>query len=196
MNLRFPWSPRRRRGGEDARVVDLSTWNDGAGAVTPISRPDSLSPLDHTLPAIDPDVCDARLAVTQVIADLARRGAIDAGTPDVLDYWIDAQLGEWTHLVHAQAADRRRVAARLIAVDVDNLVRESNTLLDMRARMADHEATHAHWRDQLNGHPAATPPPTRPADLTLEVAHALPDPVRLPPAHLSGLLEPGPAALE
>lgn len=165
MRIRLPWTRRRRRPDEaaGARVVDLSIWNgDGADCLTPIARPDSLHPLDHTLPGIDPEVIDARAAVAEIVADLARRGCLDAGTNDVLDYWIDGQLAEWQELVRVQAEDRRRVAAQLVAVDVENLVREAAAVEDERAALACYEATHAHWRDLVLGRPDGHAPATSP----------------------------------
>ena len=179
-------SRRRRRGDTGARVVNLSALDGGGDqALTPISRPDNLSPVDHTLPAIDPNQSDARLAITQLIADLAAAGSLDAGTADVLDYWIDAQLAGWNETVKAQALDRRRTAARLFAMDVDNLTRESLELRQLRELMTRHQATYAHWRDQLNGHRRSTPPLTRAEP---EGTRELVEPARLPTSLLEGHL--------
>lgn len=187
--MRNPFSrrPRRPDATDAARVVDLAAWNHGNSPVTVIARPDSLSPIDHTLPAIDPTIADARLTVTQVIADLADRGALDAGTGDVLDHWLDTQLEEWIRLVDAQAEDRRKTMARLLTQHVDNLVAGVAVLAELRTSFADADATAAHWRDQLNGHPTAPPPTT--LTLTGDGAEPVVAPTpALPPGHLSQLL--------
>lgn len=187
--MRNPLSrrPRRPEATDPARVVDLAAWNRGDTPVTVIARPDSLSPIDYTMPAMDPNIGDARLTVTQVIGDLAERGALDAGTGDVLDHWIDTQLEEWLRLVDAQAEDRRKTMARLLTQHVDNLVAGVAVLAELRTSFADAEAAAAHWRDQLNGHPAAPPPAT----LTLtddRVEPVVAPPPALPAGHLAGLL--------
>lgn len=187
--MRNPLSrrPRRPEATDPARVVDLAAWNHGDTPVTVIARPDSLSPIDYTMPAMDPNIGDARLTVTQVIGDLAERGALDAGTGDVLDHWIDTQLEEWLRLVDAQAEDRRKTMARLLTQHVDNLVAGVAVLAELRTSFADAEAAAAHWRDQLNGHPAAPPPAT----LTLtddRVEPVVAPPPALPAGHLAGLL--------
>lgn len=186
--MRNPFSrPRRPEATDPVRVVDLATWNHGDTPVTTIARPDSLFPIDHTLPAMDPNIGDARLTISQVIADLADRGALDAGTGDVLDHWIDTQLEEWLRLVDAQAEDRRKTMARLLTQHVDNLVAGVAVLAELRTSFADADAAAAHWRDQLYGHPAAPPPAT----LTLtgdRVEPVVAPPPALPAGHLAELL--------
>lgn len=187
MNIRLPWK-RRRRTIESASVVDLTAWGEESDdSITPIARPDSLSPLDHTLPVIDPDITDARLAITQHISELAEAGALDAGTGDVLDHWIDMQLEEWTKVVEDQAAQRRIVTARLIAQDIDNLVRENETLSQLRREVAIKEGAAAALRDQLNGHPAVVPPVTD-AEVTAGRSREISVPVEIPESYLSTLL--------
>lgn len=188
--MRTFFSSRRRRrppAADPTRVVDLQAWNNGEGPVTTIARPDSLSPMDHTLPAIDPRIADARLTVTQVIADLAARGALDAGTFDVLDDWIDRQKHEWLTIVEAQTLDRRKTMERLLAQHVENFVHDAAILVDLRTRTRDAELTFAHWRDQVNGHPATATPPTG----TPTGEPVVPSTPSLPRGHLSHLLTQG-----
>lgn len=176
---------RRRSERESARVVDLAAWNKGSDLVTMIARADALSPVAHTLPAVDPDVADSRLMVTQLIADLAERGALDSGTGDVLDYWLDQQKDEWIGRVRAQGHSRRETLERLLSQHVQNLIHETAVLEELRKRADNAETTVAHYRDQLNGHPVAVAPPTEPADLVAEPV--VPCTPELPQGHLSRL---------
>ena len=189
-----PFSRRRRQPTSDpARVVDLAAWNDrGSSPTTTIARPDSLSPIDHTLPAIDPNITDARFTVERFVDDLATHGALDHGTGDALDYWIDDQLAEWKTVVDAQAEDRRKTMARLLSQHVENLQSAAVVLDELRISLDSTDRTVAHWRDQLNGHPAALPPRslTWPGDAEKSsTLHATPT---LPPGHLAQLLNPDP----
>lgn len=189
-----PFSRRRRRATADpARVVDLAAWNDRASSpTTTIARPDSLSPIDHTLPAIDPNITDARFTVERFVADLANHGALDPGTGDALDYWIDDQLAEWKTVVDAQAEDRRKTMARLLSQHVENLQSAAIVLDELRISLDTADFTVAHWRDMLNGHPAALPPRslTWPGDAEKSsTIHSTPT---LPPGHLAQLLNPDP----
>lgn len=139
-------------------VVDLSTWNGrGDEVLTPIGRPDSLSPVPHRIPAQDPDQADIRLLVTQLIADLHSRGALDADHAAVLDHWIDSQLAGWLAVVDQQALARRRAAEQLLAVDRENLTREALELSALRQEQLTLEAENRHWRDALAGYQGQPP---------------------------------------
>lgn len=158
MRFRIPRRSPRPAPSSPVEVVDLSTWNGrGDDVLTPISRPDSLGPVPHRLPAVDPDQADIRLLVTQLIADLHARGALDAGHAAVLDHWIDAQLNGWLAVVDQQAHARRRAIEQLLAVDRANLTREALELSGLRQQQLTLEAEHRYWRDVLAGH-ETTPP--------------------------------------
>lgn len=145
------------------QIVDLSTWNgQGEDVLTPIARPDSLTPVPHRLPALDPDQADLRLLVTQLIADLHARGALDAGHAAVLDHWIDSQVPGWLAVIDQQAHERRRIGELLVAVDRANLTREASELVTLRTQQLDAETAYRNARDQLTGlevtpTPAVTP---------------------------------------
>lgn len=166
--------------------VDLSVWNgDGHDALTPIARPDSLGPVAHRLPSIDPDQAQATALVSQVISDLAARGALDAAHADVLDRWIDAQLRGWQDVVEGQAEQRRRVTARLVAVDIENLRRETDELRDLRRRKSMYQTAYEGWRATLMGQSNAHDP------ITVEVEEMKSAPVAAfdpPSAYLDTLL--------
>lgn len=158
MRFRLPRRKPRAQAASPVEVVDLSTWNGrGDDVLTPISRPDSLGPIPHRLPALDPDQADLRLLVTQLVAELHTRGGLDAGHAAVLDHWIDSQLRGWLTVVEQQAEARRRATKQLLAVDRANLTREALELGQLRWQQVDLEAWHRHWLDTLAGH-APTPP--------------------------------------
>ena len=139
-------------------VVDLSTWNGrGDEVLTPIGRPDSLSPVPHRIPAQDPDQADLRLLITQMVAELHSRGALDGGHADVLDHWIDSQLAGWLDVVDQQALSRARAAEQLLAVDRENLTREALELSVLRQEQLTLDAEYRYWRDALAGYPGQPP---------------------------------------
>lgn len=185
---RKPRPPAQARRSVDQ--VDLSIWNDDQySALTPISRPDSLGPIAHRLPSIDPERDDCTLQVSQVIADLAARGALDAAHADVLDRWIDSQLQGWRGVVNAQAEERRRVTARLVAVDIENLRRETDELRDLRRRKSMYQTAYEGWRATLMGQSVAHDPITAEVEEMKSAPVAAFDP---PSAYLDTLL-PGTA---
>jgi hypothetical protein len=151
----------KRAAPSGTQAADLSFWNGGhPAAFGLVARPNALSPTDHQHPIVDPTLADPRLAVTQLIDELAGSGALDEGTPDVLDRWIGQQLSGWEQAVNAQAEVRRIIAARLLGVDAENLKRESCELEGMQERMARLRQAQAHWRDQLHGHAFVRAPAT------------------------------------
>ena len=153
--------------GNPVELVDLSTWNGRSDeALTPISRPDSLSPVPHRIPAQDPEQADLRLLVTQIIADMHSRGALDGGHAAVLDHWIDGQLPGWLEVVEQQAMARRRTAEQLLAVDRENLTREALELADLRQEQLMLQAHNQHWRDVLTGNPSDPPRAATPEAVT------------------------------
>lgn len=143
---------RKNRPARHVEVIDLDAWNGkGDAVVTPINRPDSLHPREHTLPAVDPDQADLRLAVTQLVAELSQRGALDAGHAAVIDHWVDSQLPGWLAVVEQESIARARSTERLIAADVENLNREAQELLELRREQLRLDEYYRHWRDVLTG---------------------------------------------
>lgn len=117
--------------------------------VTRIDRPDGIAPLDLPQVTITPNQADARLVITQAVGELAQRNCLDAGTPYVMDAWIDAQLRQWKTQLPPQVEGRRRIAARLYAADVENCVRSQQELKQVRREAAQKAAEEAYWRDLL-----------------------------------------------
>ena len=159
MRFQIPHLARRPKPISPAEVVDLSSWNGrGDDVLTPIHRPDSLGPIPHRLPALDPDQADCRLLVTQIVSDLHARGGLDAGHAAVLDHWIDSQLAGWLTVVDQQTDARRRTTEQLLAVDRENLTREALELSQPRHEQITLETEHRYWRDLLSGHHDGPPP--------------------------------------
>ncbi|MEB0004016.1 hypothetical protein QN357_13880 [Cryobacterium sp. RTC2.1] len=124
--------------GQHAELITLTAWNDsGIHAFTPISSPDALIPTGHSLPGINPHVMDLRQTITDKVQALARAGALDEFTYDVLDSWIDTWHETWVASVVQHAEERRRVAARLFATHRQNLVTEKAQLSDWVERKAE-----------------------------------------------------------
>ncbi|TDX03235.1 hypothetical protein [Kribbella sp. VKM Ac-2566] len=138
------------RNGKPAEIIDLDRQRAmRSHQVTRIDRPDGIAPLDLPQVTIQPVQADARLVVTQAVGELAERGCLDAGTPYVLDAWIDAQLRQWKTQLPPQVESRRRIAARLYAADIENCVRSQQELRQVRREATQKSAEEAYWRDQL-----------------------------------------------
>lgn len=156
--MKLRWKRNKPEASTPVEVVDIGAWNGrDSDVITPISRPDSLSPLNHPLPFTGPDQADLRLVVTQYIAELHQRGALDAGHAAVLDHLIDNWLAEWLERVDQEAEDRRRVTMRLLSVDQANFRAESVALGDAQKELNRLQAEFEFWTDILSGQEAKLP---------------------------------------
>ncbi|TDO48248.1 hypothetical protein EV651_12314 [Kribbella sp. VKM Ac-2571] len=148
----------RRIENHDSLIIDLPGWNAGGDVLSDIRRIDSVSPLDHSLAGPAPLQRDCELECTQLISQLAERGALDAGTHDVLDDLIDTQGPMWHAHVSQEADARRRRGAQLYAVATQHYVEEAHTLSRLRDQEIAAIEVERHATGQLLGqnHPTTT----------------------------------------
>lgn len=194
--MRFPWARHRPRPAPSARYIDLTMWNDrGDPVMTRIDRPDALHPVDHDHPTEVPVVEVLERKVIDLVDQLAEQHALDAGTPDVADRLVDQWRAGWDARVEQEADGRRRTAARLVAVAVQNAHHAAHDRRGHEDELSVFLSQQGWLRRQVTGHSETSPlHPVGDADRLLQ----LPPPAELPPARLAGRLRsvpssPGPA---
>ncbi len=132
--MRNPFARRRDR-RVAAEHITLTDWNSGrVDSLTPISFPDALSPIPHGIRVRDRDGRELRELVSSVVEGLADENALDAHTVDALQHWIRDLHSTWVGEVCRDSDARRTTAARLVAVDRDNLRREHAELAAVERR--------------------------------------------------------------
>jgi hypothetical protein len=172
----------RRIENHDNLIIDLRGWNAGGDVLSDIHRIDSVSPLDHSLAGPAPLQRDCELECTQLISQLAERGALDAGNHDVLDDVIETQGPMWHAHVNQEADARRRRAAQLYAAATQHYVAEAHTLSRLRDQEIAAIEAERHATSQLLGenHPST-------ANMDGKPAHAA---AAAPTTDLDALLSP------
>lgn len=169
MRVRNPFR-KRPRPAAAAQVIDLRIWNDSdkRQAVTPISRPDAIGPLDHPVVVPEPVRADVLLLVAQLVDELAARGSLDGDRGDILDARIETWRAEWHEAVDATAATRRRASQSLYEQQLQDAHAEAEALSRLRRelRIAEHSA--AYWRNRLLGVAPGTPPTTVTSEQVVE----------------------------
>lgn len=93
----------------------------------------------HELTGELPNEADCRIAVTQLIDDLAAAGSLDGGTGYVLDELLLAQGRTWKTRVERKATDRQRTSLVELNDAYAQLVRVRSRLSSLRLKTLRHQ---------------------------------------------------------
>jgi hypothetical protein len=115
---------------------------------------------DHTLPQGPADRGDELVWVATRIELHAAAGALDDGTPHVLDAEINHRNAQWDDAVDHDAAHRTRTAKALHAEEAEHLTALLEELSGLRSETSRVRSENDHWRAVLNGAPATQLPQT------------------------------------
>lgn len=135
--MKNPFS--RKPVNSDVRPLALTEHYTEPGRTTPISNPDTRTPLPHSANQVDPhENADLfRALVRQKVAALAAAGGLDQDNLEALSQEIGSWLASWRQKVEQDAVSRAEVAQLLLAQTVQDKTVCSGELASARTARAE-----------------------------------------------------------
>lgn len=138
-------------------------------------RPEDFHPTHHE-PIAPPVDHDAMVALVEHhIQRFEAAGALDAGTPDVLDRFLEYQRRSWELPIEQHSTNRRQTAATFVMKAEQRVALAQAATLKARADARHWDGQRAYWSDVLLG-VADSPPPATLTDNSAEAAETAPRP--------------------
>jgi len=152
--MQLPWRARPSR-NNDVRVtnkVSLDEVDDRSRSyASTIERPDQYTPLDHSRATFGVDRETAMLMVVENIRRALDAGSVDEFTSDFMDARINTARHGWDTAVDIEADARLHTTLRLMAVELENIIRVQTTIKAERQAVAELQASVSGWRAVLQG---------------------------------------------